>query len=281
MAEASVTGKSPGARDPSRRGTGKPRKIDAAGDEVLRELHRQYEGASVSVLAGLFCERLGVTLHELTVRRALKRLGLVPTRPRGLATARGHDDAGTPPVETRYQAWHREGPPAAGGYPTDLSDDEWAVVEPLLRPARYKNPPQNNARSHFNAAMYVLRTGCPWRFLPREFGKWNTAYQQFKRWRDRGLLQAVNAALVRQERVATGRDAEPTAAIVDSQSARTTEKGGPAATTPGRKSTVASGTSWSTRRAYFSTSTWDAPPSGTTPGPRPCSPPRGGAAGPA
>jgi len=121
-------------------------------------------------------------------------------------------------------------------YPSDLSDAQWAILEPLLPARKPKGrPPQVERREVVNAILYVLRTGCQWRYLPVEFPNWNTVYWYFARWQEDGTWERVNDTLRRQVREAQGRDPEPSAAIMDSQSAKTTEKGGTAATTPARR----------------------------------------------
>ena len=121
-------------------------------------------------------------------------------------------------------------------YPSDLTDAQWAILEPLL-PARKAigRPPRVARREVLNAILYVLRTGCQWRYLPQEFPNWNTVYWYFARWQEDGTWEHVNDALRRKVRVAQGRDPEPSAAIMDSQSAKTTEKGETGATTPARR----------------------------------------------
>jgi putative transposase len=135
-------------------------------------------------------------------------------------------------------------------YPSDLSDAQRAILEPLLYPtlAHPGRPPRVPRRDVVDAIVYVLRTGCQWRYLPEGFPHWNTVYWYFKRWRDDGTWERVNDVLRRRLRVHLGREPEASAAILDSQSARTTEKGGSAASTPARRSRGASGTSWSTPR---------------------------------
>jgi len=136
---------------------------------------------------------------------------------------------------------------ARPAYPTDLTDEEWEVIEPFLPPpcelGRGREIPQ---RELVNAIRYELRTGCAWRLLPHDLPKWQTVYWWFRRWMADGTWQRMHDQLREDLRAAAGREDTPSAAIVDSQSVKTTEKGGRAATTPARKSPAASGTCWST-----------------------------------
>src|SRR5438094_8385302 len=118
-------------------------------------------------------------------------------------------------------------------YSTDLSDPDWILLEPFLaQPYTGKGrPPRIPRREVANAIFYVLRTGCQWRDLPEGFPHWNTVFGYFAKWRDNGTWERANDALRRRLRVGLGREAEPSAAIVDSQSAKTTEKGASAAST--------------------------------------------------
>src|SRR5438477_6768466 len=122
-------------------------------------------------------------------------------------------------------------------YPTDVGDAEWALLAPWLDPprARQGRPPHVARRAVVDAIFYQLRTGCQWRYLPPEFPNWATVYWYFAKWRDDGTWVRINDALRRRVRVQGGRDPEPSAGCVDSQSAKTTEKGASAATTPARR----------------------------------------------
>jgi len=121
-------------------------------------------------------------------------------------------------------------------YPTDLTDAQWAFLEPLVPPPKPGGrPPKHPRRELVNAMLYGLRSGGAWRLLPHEFPPWQTVYHYFRLWRLDGTWERINTALREQVRVRTGRDAQPSAAIIDSQSAKTTEKGGAAATMGARR----------------------------------------------
>jgi len=107
------------------------------------------------------------------------------------------------------------------GYPSDLSDAEWAVIGPLL-PGRSRRgrPPVHPRRVIVNAILYVNRTGCAWRYLPQDFPPWRTVYGYFAAWRDTGVLHRIHDRLRDLVRTAGGRDPQPTAAVIDSQSVR-------------------------------------------------------------
>lgn len=113
------------------------------------------------------------------------------------------------------------------GYPTDLRDEEWAVLAPLIPPAKPGGRPRTtDMREVLNAIFYLLRSGGAWRLLPREFPAWQTVYAYFRHWRDTGLWEQIHTTLRERVRCQIGRKAEPSAAIIDSQSVKTTDKGG-------------------------------------------------------
>jgi transposase len=136
--------------------------------------------------------------------------------------------------------------PNGSRYATDLTDGQWARVEPLLPkpdPRKGGRPRRYSHREILNALFYIEKTGCQWRMLPREFPHWNLVWQYFRRWRDDGTLERIRLALNREVRRKAGREALPSVALVDSQSAKTALKGGSAASTGARRSRAGSVTS--------------------------------------
>src|SRR5258708_20160512 len=107
-------------------------------------------------------------------------------------------------------------------YPSDVTDEEWAILEPLIPGEKPGGRPQEIERREIvNAIVYVLRSSCPWRMLPHDLPRWFTAYWYFRRWKQQGIWEQVNAALRRELRVSVGRQSEPLPAILPSQSINT------------------------------------------------------------
>jgi transposase len=145
-------------------------------------------------------------------------------------------------------------------YPSDLTDEEWAIIAPVDRLWRSTPPakPGGNKRSIdvravVNGVMYILATGCQWAALPKDLPPRSTVNDYLRRWDDDRTLDRIHHALYVLCREQAGRAASPTAAIIDSQSVKSAEKGGAASTrralTRARRSRARSATSWSTPRA--------------------------------
>ena len=142
-------------------------------------------------------------------------------------------------------------------YPSDLTDEEWALVEPLIAPAkRGGNRRHVVVREVVNGLMYILSTGCQWRAIAKDLPPRSTLYDYFDLWGWDGTLDRIHDALYAQCRQAASREASPTAAIIDSQSVKSAEKGGlrliRRATMQAKRSRAGSATSSSIRRACWS-----------------------------
>jgi transposase len=133
-------------------------------------------------------------------------------------------------------------------YPTDLSDHEWALIKPLVPEAKPGGRPEAYPkREILNAIFYLLRSGCSWRMIPHDLPPWRIVYHYFRRWRQDGTWQVMHDLLRGDVRAAAGKHRQPSAGIIDSQSVKTTEKGGSAASIRTSRSRGASGTSSSIR----------------------------------
>jgi putative transposase len=123
------------------------------------------------------------------------------------------------------------------GYPSDAKDAEWNVIAPLLPNAKTGGRPRTTSlRDVVNAIFYVSRSGGAWRMLPKDYPPYQTVYRYFRTWSKDGTWERVHDALRERVRQKAGRQTSPSAAAIDSQSAKTTEKGAPGGTMLGKKS---------------------------------------------
>jgi transposase len=139
-------------------------------------------------------------------------------------------------------------------YPSDLTDAEWALIEPLIPPAKKGgNKRTVDVRAVVNGVMYVLSTGCQWRYIPKDLPPRSTVHDYLSLWEWEGTLDRIHHVLYVQCREQAEREASPTACVIDSQSVKSAEKGGSASTRRGSmrasRSRARSGISSSTRKA--------------------------------
>ena len=139
-------------------------------------------------------------------------------------------------------------------YPSDVTDDEWALIAPVIPPAKRGGRRRSvDVREVVNGLLYVLSTGCQWRYVPKDLPPKSTLYGYFDLWTYHGVIDRIHHTLYLQCRERVEREASPTACIIDSQSVKSAEKGGPAlirtATMQARRSMARSDISWSIRKA--------------------------------
>lgn len=223
---------------PAKRARGRRPLLDDGDRAALREVVTEQPRTPIVELVRLI-ETRGKSASATTIIKELKAMGFSRAKPRRAPSQPA------PQTSPRYQAQHRR-QPTESSYPSSVTDAEWSVLERELEAV--KDPrgrkPQHSPRVMLNAVFYVVRTGCQWRQLPKDFPHWSAVWSVFRRLRDSGTLERPYDAVFKLWRASVNRSDMPTAGIVDSQTVKPTEKGGLQATTQARRPRGARGT-WS------------------------------------
>lgn len=202
--------------------------------ETLRTITQEQPRSSLDEVTRELFRRVGIKVSTVTVRKALREAGIERLKPLRRAGERAAVQ-GTAPARYGYTAVHRRAE-GTSGMNTDLTDAEWALVADLFeRDGRRGAPALYERRQMVNACCYALRTGCPWRLLPKTFPPWQAVYKAFSRWAAAGVFEALHDRLRQQWRDRVGKAPEPTAAIIDAQSTRSTAQGGNTGFDAGKK----------------------------------------------
>lgn len=200
--------------------------------ELLRELVRDTRGATLVELCAQFHRRTGISVSTVTMHATLRRAGLERVK------ARQTTDAAAAAKRYGYGEQHRAQVGAKDErYPGCLTDAEWALAADLFeQPLGSRGRPPTYERRHMvDACCYVLRTGCAWTMLPKSFPPWLTVHKTFSRWAAQGKFEQLQGRLAEQWRQRIGRAAQPSAAVIDSQSNRISPQGGTSGFDAGKK----------------------------------------------
>ena len=215
-------------------GPGRRPSLNAGHIAVLRAITQEQPRSSLDEVTRELLRRTGTKVNAVTVRKALREAGIERLEPLRRAGERAAVQ-GSAPARYGYTQAHRRGD-GASGMNTDLTDAEWALVADLFeREGQRGAPPRFERRLMLNACCYALRTGCAWRLLPKTFPPWQAVYMSFKRWAAAGTFETVHDRLRQQWRERVGKAPEPTAAIIDAQSTRSSAQGGNTGFDAGKK----------------------------------------------
>jgi len=223
--------------------TGRPPKLGPEQIEVLVALVQKNPSLSLDDIVWSLREQTGLVVTAPTVQKYLREAGFARTRPSreratgGVSTTGGATPGAEPSATAPYgyRRRHRD-PGDEVRYPCGLTDSEWEQVRFLFdAPGRTGRPEKYPRRQMLDACIYVLRSGCSWRMLPKDFPPWSAVYKTFRRWQAQGLFEAMYDELRKLWRARQHRAPEPTGAVVDSQSVKTSPQGGPKGYDAGKK----------------------------------------------
>jgi transposase len=221
---------------------GRPPKLNREQIETLVSLVREDPYLSLDDIVWTYRMRTGITLSVPTVRRYLLNAGMQRSRPKkrkASSTESGDtNESATAEVsrrQYRYNESHRD-PGDATRYPCGLTDSEWEQVKHIFQPSnRVGRPDKYPRRQMLDACVYVLRSGCSWRMLPKDLPPWQAVYKTFRRWTAKGLFEKMYDELRKLWRSREHRPPDPTQAVLDSQSVKGSPQGGPKGYDAGKK----------------------------------------------
>lgn len=201
---------------------------------VLRTITQEQPRSSLGEVTRELFRRAGVKVSTVTARKALREAGVQRLKPLRRSGERAALQ-GSAPARYGYTDVHRRAD-GASGMNTDLTDAEWSLVADLFeRDGQRGAPPRYARREMVNACCYALRTGCAWRLLPKTFPPWQAIYKSFSRWAAGGVFETMHDRLRQQWRDRMGKAPQPTAAIIDAQSTRSSAQGGETGYDAGKK----------------------------------------------
>lgn len=211
---------------------GRPAKIQAAHGAILAEIVRSNPTATLAEIGAELARRTGIEAQGRTIRNALRDAGI--ERRTGVSGIRVEVAAVSRPRYGYTEAHRRQAPEQT--YPSCLTHAEWGLVEDLFDNNGGRGmPPKYPRRLLIDACCYVVRSGCAWRMLPKEFPAWQNVYRTFRRWVEQGKFEQMHDRLRSQWREREGREAAPTAAVLDAQSTRISPQGGESGYDAGKK----------------------------------------------
>jgi transposase len=211
--------------------TGRPKKFNQESKAALSQLVLENPTATLAEIQQALAQQLSLNVSQQTITKTLSELGISRSHDEVTVAVQSKDS----PKSYGYTDAHRRLEPEQR-YPSSLTDHEWDLVADLFdRQGRQGVPPKYPRRQLVEACCYVVRSGCGWRMLPKEFPPWQNVYRTFRRWSEQGLFEQMHDRLRAQWRQREGRQDEPTAAVIDAQSTRGSPQGGEQGYDAGKK----------------------------------------------